>query len=187
LQHARATAVEVAGAFRGEALKSSHGSEAWLRFFQLMGSEIARTEGCPLVDGTPTDSVALIGELRECATELRVDQLLTGWTRSIEPIQETGSVVRARYHVLELDTTSRQLRITGFPRTQLTLAQKERLRLEAVNANNPNVDVVLVSANSIEEITKGYPNYRLDTSAFIEELRGAIGNDDDDYDDMREW
>ncbi|MGN6268259.1 MAG: RelA/SpoT domain-containing protein [Sphingomonas sp.] len=44
LQHAWATAVEVVGTMIDQALKSSLGDEGWLRFFQLMSSEIARTE-----------------------------------------------------------------------------------------------------------------------------------------------
>ena len=100
MQHAWATAVEVAGAFRGEALKSSHGNAGWLRFFQLMGSEIARVEGCAGVEGTPPQSFQLISELRDCARELNVDQLLSGWTGTIEFISQ-GAVDKAHHAAQE--------------------------------------------------------------------------------------
>ena len=48
LHHAWATAVETVGTFSGQALKSSDGNEAWLRFFALMATELACTEGLPL-------------------------------------------------------------------------------------------------------------------------------------------
>ena len=47
LKHAWAAAVETVGTASGQALKSSEGDEGWLRFFVLMASEIAFSEGCP--------------------------------------------------------------------------------------------------------------------------------------------
>jgi len=52
-QHAWATAVETVGTFTQQALKSSLGAEAWLRFFALMSSAHSLREGTPLVPGTP--------------------------------------------------------------------------------------------------------------------------------------
>ena len=44
LQHAWATSVEVVGTLIDQTLKSSIGDPGWLRFFQLMSSELARKE-----------------------------------------------------------------------------------------------------------------------------------------------
>jgi hypothetical protein len=44
LQHSWATAVEAAGLYRGENLKSGVGNEGWLNFFELMSLEIAGSE-----------------------------------------------------------------------------------------------------------------------------------------------
>lgn len=55
-QHNWATAVEVVGTMIRQALKSSQGDTDWLRFFQLVGSEIARSENQPIVDNTPLTS-----------------------------------------------------------------------------------------------------------------------------------
>lgn len=176
LQHAWATAVEVAGAFRGEALKSSHGHQDWLRFFQLMGTEIAMTEECPPVEATPHDSYMLREELRECVMSLGVDQLLTGWTASVDAIQQ-GTFEKAHYYVLALDTVGRRLTMTGFAQNRLADAEAARSRQEAENAGKIGFDVVLVSADKVEELTKAYPNYSLDTSAFVSEMRAAVGGD----------
>ena len=81
------------------------------------------------------------------------------------------------YYVLELDTVKRTLRSSGYRQSQLAEAESVRQQLEAKHANSQAVDVVLVSANHIDEITKGYPNYRLDTTAFIQELRTAISEE----------
>lgn len=66
LQHAWATSVEVVGTLVDQALKSSLGDPGWLRFFQLMSSELARKEREPLVPGTPDDR----GEARKEITKL---------------------------------------------------------------------------------------------------------------------
>ena len=53
LQHSWATAVEAIGMVRGEDLKGGEGNMEWLRLFELMSSEFAEIESCPLVPGTP--------------------------------------------------------------------------------------------------------------------------------------
>ncbi len=75
-QHAWATAVETAGTFTGEALKSSAGPDEWLRFFALMGSVIASRERSPLVPGTPGSRRELIEELDHHAYILNVENRL---------------------------------------------------------------------------------------------------------------
>lgn len=62
LQHAWATAVETVGTFTKQALKSSQGEKDWLRFFSLMGTEIALREHSPTVPGTPPTKASLIGD-----------------------------------------------------------------------------------------------------------------------------
>jgi len=44
VQHAWATAVETVDMFSGQALKSSHGDDKWLRFFAVAASEMAYIE-----------------------------------------------------------------------------------------------------------------------------------------------
>ena len=75
-QHAWATAVETVGMFSGQALKSSLGSEDWQRFFSLMGSVIALREGTAMVPNTPTDGRALVAELSDYASRLKVEERL---------------------------------------------------------------------------------------------------------------
>lgn len=74
LQHAWATAVETVGTFTKQALKSSQGERDWLHFFQLMGTVMALKEGTTPIPKTPTNSAALLSELRNCA-----DSLGVGW------------------------------------------------------------------------------------------------------------
>ncbi len=175
LQHAWATAVEVAGTFTGQALKSGHGSEDWLEFFRLMGAEIAQTEECPPVEGTPKDPHVLREALRDLASNLRVDDLLSGWMTSMQAIRQVATK-DAHYYVLSLDTAARTLNMAAFPKASGIAAEAERSRLEKESETHPGLDVVLVSADKIEELSKAFPNYNLDTTAFIAELRAAISD-----------
>ena len=72
LQHALATAVETVGTFTRQALKSSQGSEEWLRFFQLMGTVVATRERTGFVPDTPVDRHELVAELRHHTERLAV-------------------------------------------------------------------------------------------------------------------
>ena len=70
LQHAWATAVETAGAFLGQALKSSEGEQDWLRFFALVSSAFALTEDCPPAPSTTSDPAELRAEIRDLTDRL---------------------------------------------------------------------------------------------------------------------
>ena len=171
LQHAWATAVEVAGTFRGEALKSSHGSRQWLRFFALMGGEIALSEGCNPVPGAPIRRATLLKELDKQAHKLDVVQLLKGWTASARFIQEE-TIERAHYYVIEQDTTESKILLTGYELAKLAEAQAHRDKLEGTE--KPGRNVVLIAADRIDQVRRAYPNYYLDTDMFLDELTRAI-------------
>lgn len=173
LQHAWATAVEVAGTFRGEALKSSHGSKQWLRFFELMGGEIALTENCPGVPGTPKDRGKLLKELSDRTKKLGVIDLLRGWTSSARYIQ-SGAIDRAHYYVIELDTSVPTIILWGYNSRQLPEAQAHRASREIETRDDPQIDVVLIAADRLDQVRRAYPNYYLDTDLFLSELERAI-------------
>jgi len=173
LQHAWATAVEIAGAFKGQALKSGHGDPEWLDFFRLMGTEIALTEGCPVVPKTPSDRAVLREGLAEYATNLHVPDLLAAWAASVQAL-DTGVIEQAHYYILSLDIEKRQYTMNGFAQTQLAEAEEVRSRLELEKESRPSFDVVLVSADKVDELRKAYPNYSADTDAFVSELMSAI-------------
>ena len=46
--------------------------------------------------------------------------------------------------------------------------------LERATEDQPRKDVVLVSAESLASLRRAYPNYFLDTTAFVESVREAI-------------
>jgi Region found in RelA / SpoT proteins len=171
LQHAWATAVETVSIFTGQALKSSGGEAAWRRFFLLMSSAIAFRERQPLVPGTPTNKPELISELRALTKELNVKTMLQGWSFAMRRLPPKN-VTDARTFLVVLDTAAYTLTTTGFKKEEMAKASEAYLAVE--KAEKPNIHAVLVSLESVHAIRSAYPNFYLDTKAFIEALDVAL-------------
>jgi Region found in RelA / SpoT proteins len=173
LQHAWATAVETASIFTGQVLKWRGGQEEWKRFFTLMGSEIAMRERKPLVPGTPELKAALRTELKALAEQLQVETVMRNWTTATQFL--TGNPIDARFFLLRLDIKSNRLLITPYQLEQQQRASDEYLAAEKeIEDAKTNEQVVLVSAESVEALPRAYPNYYVDTAAFLEVVRQAI-------------
>jgi hypothetical protein len=173
LQHAWATAVETVGTFLKQALKSSQGHAEWLRFFSLMGSAIAFRERGNLVPNTPTTRADLIEELREAAAALDVERRLEGYGAALQTLEDP-SVANADFFLLALDPTEETVSISGYSRSELERATADYLDVEKSLESRPGAEAVLVSVDSIAALQRAYPNYFLDTRAFLKALQQAL-------------
>ncbi len=173
LQHIWATSVEVVDMFTMQSLKSSQGKEEWLRFFELMGSVIALQEKTPPIPNTPQDRRQLKSELRDLSVKLKVAMRLSGYTAALGAPPKL-EVKDPRYFLLRLDLLNRKIYYKGYSRKQLEEANTAYS--DAEKRRTPNIeDVVLVSVDSVEALTRAYRNYFLDTDLFIKLLRAEIG------------
>jgi ppGpp synthetase/RelA/SpoT-type nucleotidyltranferase len=174
LQHAWATAVETVGTFIQQALKSSQGEEEWLRFFALMGTAIAFRENSPAVPSTPTDRRQLKDELRHLADALNVENRLQTFGVALKTV-ETGAPKKAHYFLLTLDPAANSVTVKAYRYHELERATSDYLTIERVIADDrPGADAVLVSVDSMDSLRRAYPNYFLDTNAFIKAVKQAI-------------
>lgn len=162
LQHAWATAVETVGTFTQQALKSSQGEGEWLRFFQLMSSEIAHVESCNVVPGTPIDRGELRSQIGRLTRELDVVNRLDAYGKALQALESRPV---GKYYLLQLDVPERTLTVYSY--RELVHATDEYSAIERVTEGNPGQDVVLVSVNSLAALRRAYPNYFLDTSVFL--------------------
>jgi len=169
LQHAWATAVETVGLFTQQALKSSWGDEAWLRFFALMSSIIAQWEGTPPVPGTPSDPAELVRELRDYVTRLDVITRLNAYGAVVSSI---SGAAKGHTFLLELDIQRQSVSARVYE--DRAVAAEEYSAVERAVENQPGKDVVLVTVESVESLRRAYPNYFLDTRAFVESVERAI-------------
>jgi ppGpp synthetase/RelA/SpoT-type nucleotidyltranferase len=171
-QHAWATAVETIDAFTGQALKGGKGGREWQRFFALMGTYIARKEKTPIVPDTPSTDSGLRGGIMYLARTLEVDSHLQAYQATLQSLER--DVKDASYYLLELDSKEWTANITGFKSAHLEVALNRYAEAEKRNAEKPGLDAVLVSAASLEELKRVYPNYLADTHVFLGILREAV-------------
>lgn len=168
MQHAWATAVETVGTFINMPLKSSLGDNGWLRFFALMGSAMAISEGKPIVPGTSESIAELRKEITFLAKKLEVQKHLTTFRESIQ-VLISNRKINAYYYLLELDPEMGRVIIKEYTQNQLKTASADYMKLE--KRINDKRDAVLVSADSIEALRLAFPNYYLDTDIFLRQLK----------------
>lgn len=172
LQHAWATAVEVVGTMIDQALKSSLGDASWLRFFQLMSSEIARIEKSPIVRETP-DSVS---DTREELTRfVKIHdpiRRLSAYRSALQYVEEKGS--DSHFFILKLEPHANSLTVRTFRKDESKRANEVYLDIEKSLKEDSREEAVLVSVDSISSLKKAYPNYFLDTAAFAKVVERSI-------------
>jgi hypothetical protein len=174
LQHAWATAVETVGTFLQQSLKSSEGSEKWLRFFALTGSAFALTERTQTVPDTPQDPEELTTAVTTLETDLAVRKTLGAYGEALK-IAEDMQMAGAYYFLMSLTLTKSQpaLTVFGYTKQQLDRATDHYLEIEKTLA--PGAQAVLVAVDSLSALKKSYPNYFLDTQVFTQALGKIIG------------
>jgi ppGpp synthetase/RelA/SpoT-type nucleotidyltranferase len=172
LQHAWATAVETVGAFTQQALKSSIGEAGWLRFFALMGTAIAvREEGAP-VPNTPSDYPELVKELRDIVRTGDIANKLSAFGTALD-VFEGPHAKNDHYFLLEVNHSTRMVSVTAFKQAESDKATAKYLEVEKkIKQSSPaSIDAVLVSVDSVSALRRAYPNYFLDTKAFVDILK----------------
>ena len=165
LQHVWATAVESFGVFSNQSLKSGKGDEDVRRFFALVSSLFALSEGTPTVPGTPENQIALIEEIKQLNnTHHILDRL-----RAIRTIidHETDQIPDKKgYYILQLDYRTHRLRRIYFKPGEAEQANSVYEQLEA--GKDTDQDIVLVRAASFSIVKAAYPNYFMDIGEFVE-------------------
>lgn len=173
LQHAWATAVETVGTFLKQSLKSSQGHDEWLRFFVVMSSAIAIREKSATAPGTSANRNEVKSELRKLAKSLDVRRRLQAYGDTLKALDETTST-DGQYFLMALDPRADTITIRSYRRADLERASRDYLAVEQSLDESTGAEAVLVSVDSIAALKKAYPNYFLDTRAFLAALDQAI-------------
>jgi putative GTP pyrophosphokinase len=170
IQHAWATAVEIAGTFLKENLKSGEGSPARIDYFRKVSLLFARLE-----ENTDTPSgdnkhewSQLRAEVASTTHELEIDKSLSTFAVIIDSLPEN---LKDGYLVLRRDLQSNRISGISYSPTMLAQAVKQ---YELFEMEEDQSDTVLVSGRSIRELKNGYPNYFADSQFFRELLHRVI-------------
>ena len=174
LQHQWATAVEVVGFFTDNDLKSNLGDSRWLRFFALMSSVIAGREGYPRVPDTPDNKTDLVSEIRALSKELGVAERLIAFKEATSEMQQLRFIGNP-WVVLELDLDAAMVAMRPFRAKDEVAATAWYAKRELESHRVPNKHVVLVSARSVDELRRAYPNFFTDLTRFRGLVEETIG------------
>ena len=173
VQHSWATAVEVVGTFTGQALKASQGKESWLKFFKLASIAFEDIENRTLLKNAGSSER---NELIKYINRLSVLHKLRAFVVSTRHL---GRDPRNRndYFLLLLDVDTSHIRVMRYSPHNISHATKKYAELEKEFKDSEGKDVVLVSAESVHDLKKAYPNYFADTSEFTKNIEKVIEAD----------
>lgn len=163
IQHSWATAVEVVGAYTKQALKASTGDTIWLDFFKYVSVEFSKLENCP-VDSMHI-TIDTFSKMHECIEQLNLSDRLRAFkvaTKALTRDKGKG----AGYFILLLDLDKKIVSYSRFGKSQLADATEFYSEQEKTYKDDISKDVVMVSASSVRDLKRAYPNYFADTEVF---------------------
>jgi len=102
---------------------------------------------------------------------LRVLSQLQGFAVANRITTDRG---QGAFHLIVLNTAQRLLRITPYSVSRLEQANADYAAAEVRSKNGEPIEAVLVSAGPIDALRKAYPNYFLDTQAFVTAVRKGM-------------
>ncbi|MCK5894911.1 MAG: RelA/SpoT domain-containing protein [Endozoicomonadaceae bacterium] len=169
IQHAWATAVETMGTFLNLSLKSSEGLEEWLDFFSLASSAFAILESTPRAPEHDQYSAQEVFEmLLKKEQELDVLNKLSGFRVAARHIKEDKN--KGHYHLVVLNLDEKSANIYSYAPKNIVQANIDySIKEEKVNQGE-NIQVVLVTSESISGLKEAYPSYFLDAQLFAKQI-----------------
>ncbi len=174
LQHVWATAVETIDVFLGSELKSNKGKDEWKRFFILMSSLFALEENSRTIPKTPRTQDEILSELIEINKEFNFFIVVETINNSVKQINNFSQSKKGNvFYLLTLESKGQIVEIVRYAKRSRKEANTEYLRREK-SEEKENKNVVLVSANSIENLKQAYPNYFMNIEDFYYKLKNYL-------------
>lgn len=87
-----------------------------------------------------------------------------------QAIQRKGN--DSKYYILMLDFETNQVVIRGYAEWELELATEAYKVIESKSSKN--INAVLVSASSINDLKSAYPNYFTDIAQFVRKIGSLV-------------
>lgn len=169
IQHAWATAVETMGTFIDHSLKSSEGPEEWLNFFSLASSAFSILESTPRVpEHDKYSAYEIFHMLLTKEQELDVLNKLSGFRVVAKHIENDNK--RGHYHLITLNLDTKRASIQTYAKKDVDKANIEYSKIEALVSEGADLQVVLVTSESIAILKKAYPSYFLDAEMFARQI-----------------
>lgn len=120
---------------------------------------------------TPEKLEELAAEIIALNAKHHIVSMFTGYTTILPRVEQSKD---AAYYLVTLDPVAMSAKITGFKADQSQHAHREYTEAEKALPLNSPVQIVLVSVSSISALKRVYPNYFLDTSAFLSDVISTL-------------
>jgi hypothetical protein len=104
------------------------------------------------------------------AAQLDVVNRLTAYGRTLRILGAEDTT--AKMFLLELKSAENELTVRSY--IDIATANEEYRALEEATERDAGTDVVLVSVESLSTLKRAYPNYFLDTTAFLGTVNDAM-------------
>jgi hypothetical protein len=159
----------------GQALKSGQGEQEWRNFFSKASAAIAVVEKSPPVPGFEGCAPEQVyRQVAESEASLHVLDKLKGFAIAADRI--TTERGQGAYHLVVLDSENRTVQIKPYPIARLEQANIDYAEIEKRTKAGEPIEAVLVSAGPVDALRKAYPNYFLDTQAFVAQIAKVIAD-----------
>lgn len=175
LQHVWATAVETIDVFIGSELKSNKGKDEWKRFFALMSSLFSLEENSRTIPKTPKTQNDILRELIQLNEKFNFFNVVEKINNSVKQINNFSPSKKGNvFYLLTLESKEQPIvDIVRYAKRSRKKANTEYL-LREKSEEKENKNVVLVSANSIENLKQAYPNYFMDIEDFYHKFKNYL-------------
>ena len=105
-------------------------------------------------------------EFQDLESQLGIFDKLSAFTTVIKAASGVENKAKNGYYLLILNTEQKTSSFVPFASDQAPLAE----HMERTEKDNPSVDVVLAAAGDLKDLRTAYPNYFVDTKAFMSHL-----------------
>jgi hypothetical protein len=135
--------------------------------------EFAKLEGCKI--DIRYEGIDTLLKLKECMALLDIDKRLNAFNVAVKTISSrAGEKGGPGYYILFLDLEKRVIKLRAFDKSRLDEATNTYNEEEQKYSDDDTKDLVLVSANSLRELRRAYPNYFSDTNVFSKHLQEVV-------------
>ncbi len=169
LQHAWATAVEGVGLFRGEDLKGGLGNSDWRRLLELVSSEFAYIENCPLRDDSSSRSMRLT-QIKELDRELNASEMLNNMSIAIDYTDKyLQPLEKPERWIMTFDPKTKTVNVEGFSNASAGSLSYNDAEARDVQLSEQK-NTVMVEVDKVDKLKLAYPNYFGDVQLFRKNL-----------------
>ena len=170
LQHLWATSVETMGTYLNTSLKSNQGPDDILKFFELTGLAFSLLEKNSSIklEKNHNPKQIFTNTLKKFK-QLKIKEKLSAYAIITGHIIDERNI-EAKFYLLALDVKNQKVTVQTFGQNEVEQANIKYTEVERTISNGEELQVVLVSTESIKNLKKAFPNYYLDTKEFLRKI-----------------